>query len=220
MHSLGLFGGFSAGLEVGNKQCFLCRKHQVCAFKTILDLNQIADVFLTLLVFSKLHRSWVSILSRVELDTCDRHLRMSLSLSRPEEFAVMPRHRKSSTGELKTKRIPVCVTESEYEYIRERSGALSMSEYLLRAGLNETIPQRRSRRLTPELNRLTYLELGNINQALQHITDWCQQNRRLSEADGFPNLDRLQRLHDQLDALQLAIAGVNAETLKEEDWLT
>ncbi len=132
----------------------------------------------------------------------------------------MSDNQKAATKELKTKRIPVLVTEREYEFIRERAGSLSMSAYLLRAGLNEPIPQRRPRHRTPEINRLTYLELSRISQALQQIADWCQQHRQWNAVAGFPDLSRCQGLHEQLDALRLAIAGVNTETLQEEDWLT
>ncbi len=132
----------------------------------------------------------------------------------------MSDNRKSLTKELKTKRIPVAVTEREYALIRERSGSLSMSAYLLRAGLNETIPQRRPRHRTPAINRLTYLELSRISQALQQIADWCEQHRQWDTVAGFPDLSPCQDLNAQLAALRLAIAGVNPETLKEADWLT
>ncbi len=81
----------------------------------------------------------------------------------------MARKRKSPTGELKTKTIRVCVTEAEYHAIQARARSFSMSEYLLKCGLGETIPLRRQHPMVPEVNRLTYIELGRIAAAVEHI---------------------------------------------------
>jgi hypothetical protein len=127
----------------------------------------------------------------------------------------MPRKRKSLTGELKTKIIRVCVTETEYQYIQDCAGAFSMSEYLLEIGLQRPIPERRSRQVIPKMNRLIYHELGKIQQLLQQIADSGKQEM----VKGFPDADALKQLHDQIDAVRLALAGVNEETLKDEEWL-
>ncbi len=81
----------------------------------------------------------------------------------------MARKRKSPTGEVRDKHITVWVSESERSYLDDRAGSLSMSEYLLKAGLGQPVPQRRSRPRVPEMNRLIYLELGRINNNLNQI---------------------------------------------------
>jgi hypothetical protein len=45
----------------------------------------------------------------------------------------MPRKRKSPTGEIRDKAIRVHLSASELLYLQARSGALSLSEYLLKA---------------------------------------------------------------------------------------
>ncbi len=127
----------------------------------------------------------------------------------------MPRKRKSSTGELKTKVIRVCVTETEYQYIQDCAGSFSMSEYLLAICLHRPVSERRSRQVIPKMNRLIYHELGKIQQVLQHIADSGKQEL----VNGFPDADALQQLHDQIDAVRLALVGVNEEILKDEEWL-
>ena len=85
----------------------------------------------------------------------------------------MPRKRKSATGEIRDKAIRVHLSATELLYLQERAGALSLSEYLLKAGLGQAIPQRRQPQPVPQLNREMLLELGKIGGNLNQIARMC-----------------------------------------------
>ncbi|MGA7937868.1 MAG: hypothetical protein WCA35_30240 [Kovacikia sp.] len=85
----------------------------------------------------------------------------------------MPRNRKSPTGERRDRAIRVHMSATEQSYLQERAGALSLSEYLLRAGLGQSIPQRRKRQRVPLVNRELLLELGKIGGNLNQMARAC-----------------------------------------------
>lgn len=109
----------------------------------------------------------------------------------------MARKRKSPTGEVRDRHITVWMSLSEQSYLRDRAGSLSLSEYFLNAGLGKPIPQRRKRQSIPEINRLTYLELGKITTALN------QQNTRDDAV--------LNELMQQIQTLRLQIIAAEEE---------
>jgi Bacterial mobilisation protein (MobC) len=129
----------------------------------------------------------------------------------------MPRKRRSATGELKDKTIRVCVTQSEYESIRQRAGLLSMSEYLLQLGLGHPIPQRRRPKPVPQINRLSYLELGNISNNLNQIARACHQS--LQRGQRFQvDLDAfLPSLLAEIKSIRLAMIGAEVDQDYEDD---
>jgi hypothetical protein len=129
----------------------------------------------------------------------------------------MPRKRKSSTGELRDKAIRVHLTVSELEYLKERAGSLSLSEYLLKAGLGQAIPQRRKRQPLPQVNRELLLQVGRMGGNLNQITRAC--HLALRQGMVFPiDWQLLQSLQGQLRQLGQAIAGLNsAEDEMDED---
>jgi hypothetical protein len=69
--------------------------------------------------------------------------------------------------------IPVYMSPTERETLGERAGSLSLSEYLLMAGLGHYVSQRRQRLPVPELNRLIYLELEKVSRNLNQIAKAC-----------------------------------------------
>lgn len=119
----------------------------------------------------------------------------------------MPRKRTSMTGELKTKTIRVCVTETEYEAIKARARSLSMSAYLLRCGLGEVIAPTRLRPSIPAINRMTYIELGKICTLLEQMMERAEP----VDAAAWPVL------HDQINQVRLQLVGVGAEQLAEAE---
>jgi hypothetical protein len=58
-----------------------------------------------------------------------------------QKFSMARPSRRSETGEVATKVIPVRLTESEHREIQTKKGDLSQSEYIRRAALDEAIPQ-------------------------------------------------------------------------------
>jgi Bacterial mobilisation protein (MobC) len=129
----------------------------------------------------------------------------------------MPRKRQSATGELKDKTIRVCVTPSEYESIQKRSGLLSMSEYLLRLGLGQPIPQRRSPRPVPQINRLSYLELGNISNNLNQIARACHHALQLGQGCDVDLDSFLPSLLAEIKAIRLAMIGADVDQDDDDD---
>ena len=120
----------------------------------------------------------------------------------------MARKRKSPTGELKTKTIRVCVTEAEYHAIHARARSFSMSEYLLKCGLGETIRPQRRHPSVPEVNRLTYIELGKIAAAVEQIA---------SQPESFLSETEWRSWQDQIDAIRLQLIGVDVNRFDEGD---
>ncbi len=120
----------------------------------------------------------------------------------------MARKRKSPTGELKTKTIRVCVTEAEYRAIQARARSFSMSEYLLKRGLGESIPPQRRHPSVPEINRLTYIELGKIAAAVEQIA---------SQPEFFLSKTEWRSWQDQIDAVRLQLIGVDTDQFNEGD---
>jgi hypothetical protein len=124
------------------------------------------------------------------------------------EVIAMARKRKSPTGELKTKTIRVCVTEAEYYAIQARARSFSMSEYLLKCGLGESIPPQRRHPSVPEVNRLTYIELGKIAAAVEHIA---------SQSESSLNEVEWRSWQNQIDAVRLQLIGVDVNQFDEGD---
>ncbi len=120
----------------------------------------------------------------------------------------MPRHRKSPTGELRDKAVRVHMSQSEQRYLQERAGRLSLSEYLLQAGLGQKIPQRRQRQRVPQLNRELLLLLGRIRGDLHQLAQTCLVATRQGQACHL-DVALLEQLRVQLKVLSQAISGVD-----------
>jgi Bacterial mobilisation protein (MobC) len=125
----------------------------------------------------------------------------------------MPRKRKSATGEIRDKAIRVHLSATELLYLQERAGALSLSEYLLKAGLGQSIPQRRQPQPVPQLNREMLLELGKIGGNLNQIAKTCHLS--LQRGSGCTvDLKLLVELQAAIQTLSQRICGID---LTEED---
>ncbi len=120
----------------------------------------------------------------------------------------MARKRKSPTGEVRDKHITVWVSESERSYLDDRAGSLSMSEYLLQAGLGQPIPQRRSRPRVPEMNRLIYLELGRISNNLNQL---AKASNTATQANQSCKIDLtvIAELKTQIKEIRLAVIAID-----------
>ncbi|KAM3099275.1 MobC family plasmid mobilization relaxosome protein [Phormidesmis sp. 146-12] len=125
-----------------------------------------------------------------------------------ELLLQMARQRKSPTGEVRDKHITVWVSESERAYLVDRSGSLSMSEYLLQAGLGQTIPQRRSRPRVPEINRLIYLELSRISNNLNQIAKACNIAIQTNQSCKI-DLTTIAQLNTQIKEIRTAVMAID-----------
>ncbi|MEO1209732.1 MAG: hypothetical protein AAFX78_09335 [Cyanobacteria bacterium J06638_20] len=119
----------------------------------------------------------------------------------------MPRTPRAASGEVAKKPVTIRLTESEYQQIAEKKGALSFSEFFRRAGLEQTIPIVPSRPTIPEVNRQTYIELGHIGNNLNQQTQAChvalQQGQDL-DIDWQP----LEALSTLVKQVRLEVAGI------------
>ncbi|BAU15919.1 hypothetical protein LEP3755_64850 (plasmid) [Leptolyngbya sp. NIES-3755] len=125
----------------------------------------------------------------------------------------MPRKRKSPTGEARTQAVRVHMSPTEQQCIQDKAGSLSLSEYLLTAGLGQSVPQRRQRLRVPEVNRLTYVELGKISGHLNQIAKACHvavQNGRSCDVD-------TNEIEDSVVAIRKIRLEVIAATVDIED---
>jgi Bacterial mobilisation protein (MobC) len=129
----------------------------------------------------------------------------------------MPRQRKSPTGELRTLAVPVYMSSTERQDLGERAGSLSLSEYLLMAGLGQYVSQRRQRLPVPELNRLTYLELEKIGRNLNQIAKACHIAVH-SGRDCNMNGNEIEAIVATIRQLRLEViaATINVETEDNE----
>lgn len=127
----------------------------------------------------------------------------------------MPRKRRSTTGEIANKIIPIRLTASEHATVQQQAGALSLSEYFRRAGLGLKITTPRSRPPVPEINRQSYLELGRIGNNLNQLTKACHTAHLQGQA--LP-IDRqlLDELSEQISQLRLAVLGIRPEDEDDE----
>jgi hypothetical protein len=126
------------------------------------------------------------------------------------------RQRKSSTGEARTKVIQVCVSETEQQCIKDRAGSLSMSEFLLRAGLGQSIPQRRRSLPVPEVNRRVYMELGNVSNNLNQIARACNQAVQLGQSIEVDS-DVIRQMLAQMKEIRLAVIGAEVDQEYDDD---
>jgi hypothetical protein len=108
----------------------------------------------------------------------------------------MPRP-KSTPADLASERISVYLTAEQKAQLDERRGCLSMSEYLLQAGLN-----RKRAQGIPEINRQVYVELGKIERTLNQIARACDSLAR--QGRGFPLQEQrwFSSLRTQLQQIQ------------------
>lgn len=121
------------------------------------------------------------------------------------------------TNKKETRQIfPLRLSQSERLALEHRAAeaGLKLSEYLRRAGLGK--PQRR---LVPEINRQTYIELGRIGNNLNQLTKACHLALKQG---GSLSIDPalLQSLSERLDLLRLEVLGVNSNDRDEDDWQT
>ncbi|MBE7386301.1 MAG: plasmid mobilization relaxosome protein MobC [Leptolyngbya sp. SIO1E4] len=129
----------------------------------------------------------------------------------------MPRRRRSTTGEVANKAITIRLTPSEHEQVQAKLGALSMSDYFRHAGLGQKIAQvRRRTRPVPQVNIETYVELGHIGRNINQMAKACNTSIKLGYGC---NIDPpvLSNLTEQIDALRMALIGVDPEATDEED---
>ncbi|MBD1822938.1 plasmid mobilization relaxosome protein MobC [Cyanobacteria bacterium FACHB-DQ100] len=130
----------------------------------------------------------------------------------------MPRQRKSPTGELRTLAVPVYMSSTERQNLGERAGSLSLSEYLLMAGLGQHVPQRRQPLPVPELNRLTYLELEKIGRNLNQISKACHVAIRDGRGCNV-NSDEIEAIIAMIRQLRLEVIAATIDVETEDDEL-
>lgn len=128
----------------------------------------------------------------------------------------MPRQRKSPTGELRTLAVPVYMSATERQDLGERAGSLSLSEYLLMAGLGQYVSQRRQRLPVPELNRLTYLELEKIGRNLNQIAKACHIAVR-GGRDCNVNSSEIETIVATIRQLRLEVIAATIDLETEDD---
>jgi antitoxin component of RelBE/YafQ-DinJ toxin-antitoxin module len=120
----------------------------------------------------------------------------------------MARPRRSATGEVATKVIPVRLTASEHREIQTKKGDLSQSEYIRRAALDEAIPQQAPAPPVPAVNRQTYQALHRIGINLNQQVKACHV--AIQQGQALPiDPDHIQALADQIDQVRQAVIGVD-----------
>jgi Bacterial mobilisation protein (MobC) len=128
----------------------------------------------------------------------------------------MPRSRKSTTGEIRDQVIPIRLSATELRYVKERAGSLSLSEFFRKAGLGQSIPQRRKRQILPQLHREMLLELGKIGGNLNQIARACS----LTIHQGIScdvDLNLLMTLQETIRKLSSQIGGMTPEDEEEDE---
>lgn len=100
------------------------------------------------------------------------------------------------------KTIKVYVSEAEKQALLDRAGALSLSDYLRRAGLGKrSLPPP-----APEINRLTYLLLAGVSESLQQIAIALSQS-----AQPAPDLTCIEALQQQIAQVRWQLLAPDAE---------
>ena len=102
----------------------------------------------------------------------------------------------------KTVRINVYLTKNEKQILLDRAGALSLSDYLRRAGLGK----RSLSPPAPEINRLSYLALADIGESLQQMAIALSQSPQ-------PTLDLtcLETLQQQISQVRWQLLVPDAD---------
>jgi antitoxin component of RelBE/YafQ-DinJ toxin-antitoxin module len=128
----------------------------------------------------------------------------------------MARPRRSETGEVATKVIPVRLTASEHHEIQTKKGDLSQSEYIRRAALDEAIPQQAPAPPVPAVNRQTYQALHRIGINLNQQVKACHV--AIQQGQALPiDPDHIQALADQIDQVRQAVIGVDSAAESDDD---
>jgi antitoxin component of RelBE/YafQ-DinJ toxin-antitoxin module len=128
----------------------------------------------------------------------------------------MARPRRSETGEVATKVIPVRLTASEHHEIQTKKGDLSQSEYIRRAALDEAIPQQHPSPPVPAINRQTYQALHRIGINLNQQVKACHV--AIQQGQALPiDPDHIQALADQIDQVRQAVIGVDSAAESDGD---
>ena len=99
--------------------------------------------------------------------------------------------------------VKVYITEGEKQDLLDRAGALSLSEYLRRAGLGK----RSLSPPAPEINRQTYLALAEIGESLQQIAIALSQ----SQSGPLPELSSIETLTHHIEQVRWQLLAPNAE---------
>jgi antitoxin component of RelBE/YafQ-DinJ toxin-antitoxin module len=121
----------------------------------------------------------------------------------------MARPRRSATGEVATKVIPVRLTASEHHEIQTQKGDLSQSEYIRRAALDEAIPAQPPAPPVPAVNRQTYQALHRIGVNLNQQVKACHV--AIQQGQALPiEPDQIQALADQINQVRQAVIGVDS----------
>lgn len=128
----------------------------------------------------------------------------------------MPRQRKSPTGELRTVAIPVYMSPSERQDLGARAGSLSLSEYLLVAGLGQSVPRRRQPLPVPELNRLMYLELEKVSRNLNQMVRACHIAVQQGQGCNV-NSDDITAIVTMIQRLRLDVIAATIDLEDEDD---
>jgi hypothetical protein len=127
---------------------------------------------------------------------------------------MMTRPRKSTTGEIRDQVVPIRLSATELNYVKERAGSLSLSEFFRNAGLGQPIPQRRKRQPLPQLHREMLLELGKIGGNLNQIARICSLMMRQGMSCDL-DVNVLMTLQEMIRKLCFQIGGIASD--EEED---
>ncbi len=93
---------------------------------------------------------------------------------------------------------------------------LAEREYIRKAVLKEPVPQLRKRQRVPEVNRLIYVELGQIGSNINRIADACQIALERGQGCNI-DADTLQILSQKLDEIRLELLAVNSNSDDDGD---
>ena len=128
----------------------------------------------------------------------------------------MPRQRRSPTGEAAVKPVTIRLTPSEHAEIKTKAGRLSLSEFFRRAGLGQPLPRVRHRPPVPEVNRLTYIELGRIGTNVNQLAKACNTAIRLGYGCSI-DPQRLEALAATIEQVRLDVLAVVEDEDADED---
>jgi len=122
----------------------------------------------------------------------------------------MVRKRRSQDGEVAKEKITLYLTSGEKEQVQSRAGTLPVGRYCR----NIILGKRQSLQRIPEVNRLTYLELGRIGNNLNQLARAVHQ-ARLEGISFAIDPQNLEDLRETIRNIQLQVMSINFEDTGE-----